>query len=55
MERCELYELGNFCERYKGGANNVNDNIYINCRPCAAYDGSNKRGNCAAGVALRTR
>ena len=26
---------------------NVNDNIYINRRPCAADDGGNKRGNCA--------
>ena len=36
----------------KGDINNVNDNIYNNSRPCAADGGSNKRGNCAAGVAL---
>ena len=34
---------------------NVNDSIYINSRPCAADDGGNKRGNCAACVAVRTR
>ena len=35
------------CIPTRGVTNNVNDNIYINRRPCAAYDGGNKRGNCA--------